>query len=103
MSFEKRRIELIYWVDSNRDGGWDSNQKYGEYAQADLHCRTIGMVSFESKDRVSLVHTDSALGGSNGQMTIPKGAIVSRTVLVDGEKLQKLTNYSVKRPHKAKR
>ena len=83
------KLVLIEWVDAHAGRGWID---IGRIKKADtpLYCRSVGWLVAESKDCKVIVPHISA--GENrgtllqgcGDLTIPKKAIVSTTVLRRG-------------------
>lgn len=79
--FRKMRVELVEWVDSSSITSWNAKDSYDRMAGGDsLLCRSVGFVFQESKDRLSLVLSESIFS-FNHAITIPKVAIKSRKVI----------------------
>ncbi len=92
----KRRphdIVEISWVDSSSPADtWTDTEDYLHQKTADLECRSVGYLLFETADRIG-ISASLSLGGKiehqhisqvGGIMTIPKVAILARRILSKG-------------------
>ncbi len=85
---DKARIEVIHWVDSNMTSRWDSKETYLSYSENSMECRSVGFVVHESKDRVSILQSESAMSFAD-MVTIPKSAILKRVAMVPSARSKK--------------
>jgi hypothetical protein len=78
---EGMAVEIVEWIDSNFSGRWQEKSWYDAEAERTMKCRSVGFVMKETADRVCLLQSE-ALSCFAEMLTIPKVAIVKRTVLV---------------------
>lgn len=65
------RVVLVEWDDSFSDGGWRP-------AQDDLpisHCITVGLLQYDSEDKVTITQSKANSGNYADRISIPKSCI----------------------------
>lgn len=81
---DEMHVEEVDWIDANSRSGWDNEKGHLVDAKSSLRCRSVGMVFFESEDRLTLVlsRTEGRQDQLfNHSLTIPKVAVISRKKL----------------------
>ena len=74
----KHPVVEVEYIDASASHGW------GDYAESDLHCRTVGFLVEEREDRLVLSDTYSLDGNTKKWrciLEVPKVAIISWRVL----------------------
>jgi len=73
-------VEVVEWVDSSSDDGWEDKHKVEEEFEESLTCYSVGFLVYESDDRIVLLSHDGSKQWST-RITIPKVCVVNRQVL----------------------